>query len=61
MTKPTETPTTPRKPDGLITTKIKNQTLVMELFWSRDSTETFQDKVMKIMLADKTAEISEHG
>lgn len=55
MTKPTETPTTPRKPDGIMTTQINKQTIIVELFWGHNSKETFGDKLMKIILAEKTA------
>lgn len=55
MTKSPETPTAPKKPDGIITTQINNQTIVAELFFNHDSKETFPDKLLKILLADKTA------
>ena len=49
------TPTPPRKPDGIITTQVNKQTFVVELFFNHSSTETFRDKLLKIMLADKKA------
>jgi len=49
------TPTAPRKPDGIITTQINNQTIIIELFFNHDSTETFGDKLLKVILAEKTA------
>jgi hypothetical protein len=52
MTKPTETPTAPRTPDGTITTQINNQTFVIEVFFNHDSKETFQDKLLRVILAD---------
>jgi len=55
MTNKNETQT--RKPDGVMKTQIKNHTLVIELFFNRDSKETFQDKLLKAMLADKMPEI----
>ena len=58
MTKTTKapiTPTAPRKPDGIITTQINNQTIVIELFFNHDSAETFGDKLLKVILAEKTA------
>lgn len=54
MTKTPKTPTTPKKPDGIITTQIKSQTIVAELFFNHDSKETFQDKLLKIV-TDRTA------
>lgn len=50
MTPKTEipiTPTAPRKPDGTITTRIKNQTIIVELFFNHDSTVTFQDRLLR--------------
>ena len=58
MTKTATTPiipTAPRKPDGIITTQIKNQTFIIEVFFNHDSKETFGDKLMKVILAEKTA------
>ena len=55
MTKPTETstkPTAPRKPDGMLTTQINNQTYIIEVFFDHDSKETFQDKLLRVILAD---------
>ena len=49
MTKPIETP---RKPDGTITTQINNQTFIIEVFFNHDSKETFQDKLLRVILAD---------
>ena len=49
------TPAAPRKPDGIITTQISKQTFVVELFFNHSSNETFRDKLLKIMLADKKA------
>jgi hypothetical protein len=54
MTKTPETPTAPQKPDGIITTQINNQTIVVELFFNHVSKETFQDKLLKIV-TDRTA------
>lgn len=50
MTQTTETlitPTAPRKPDGTITMRIKNQTIVMDLFFNHDSTATFHDRLLR--------------
>lgn len=50
MTQKTEipnTPTAPRKPDGTITTRIKNQTVIVELFFNHGSTETFGDRLLR--------------
>ena len=52
MTNTTETPTAPKKPNGVITTKIDNHTFITKLFFNHDSRETFQDKLLKVILAD---------
>jgi len=43
---------TPRKPDGTLVTQTNNQTFVMEVFFNHNSKETFQDKLLKVVLAD---------
>jgi len=55
MAKTPETPAARKKPDGIMTTQINHHTFVVELFFNHDSKETFQDKLLKIMLADKPA------
>ena len=55
MTKTTETPDTPRKPDGVLTTQKGNLTLITEVFFNHDSKATFQDKLMKVIAAEETA------
>ena len=54
LTEKRETPTLPRKPDGIITTHRNGQTIVAELFFNHSSTETFRDKLLKLVLADST-------
>ena len=53
----TDKPTaeTPPKPDGFMTAQINNQTFIIELFFNHDGTETFQDKLLRIIHAEKTA------
>ena len=53
LTEKKETPTPPRKPDGIITTHRNGQTIVAELFFNHSGTETFRDKMLKMILADK--------
>ncbi len=53
MTEKNETTTPPRKPDGIITTQRNGQTIVAELFFNHSGTETFRDKLLKMILADK--------
>lgn len=54
MTDTQKTPTTPPKPDGIITTQRNGQTIVAELFFNHSGTETFRDKLLKMILADRT-------
>jgi len=58
MTEKTETPTTdtPRKPDGIISTQINDHHLIIKLFFNHDSKDTFQDKLMRVILAEKKHE-----
>ena len=41
-------------PDSIITTQRNGQTIVAELFFNHSSTETFRDKLLKLVLADST-------
>ena len=52
MTEQNGTPTAPRNPDSIITTQRNGQTIVAELFFNHSSTETFRDKLLKVILAD---------
>ena len=53
MTEKNKTLTPPRKPDGIIATQRNGQTIVAELFFNHSGTETFRDKLLKMILADK--------
>ena len=53
MTEAQKAPTPPPKPDGIITTQRDGQTIVAELFFNHSGTETFRDKLLKMILADK--------
>ena len=52
MTEKKGTPTAPQKPDAIITTQRDGQTIVAELFFNHSGTETFRDKLLKVILAD---------
>ena len=52
MTEKDKTPTPPTKPDGVITTQRDGQIIVAELFFNRSGTETFRDKLLKVILSD---------
>ena len=54
MTEKKGTPTPPTKPDGVITTQRNGQTIVAELFFNHNATETFSDKLLKLVLADSS-------
>ena len=54
MTEKKGTPTPPTKPDGVITTQRNGQTIVAELFFNHNATETFSDKLLKTILADNS-------
>ena len=41
-------------PDSIITTRRNGQTIVAELFFNHSSTETFRDKLLKLVLADSS-------
>ena len=41
-------------PDSIITTRRNGQTIVAELFFNQSSTETFRDKLLKLVLADSS-------
>ena len=51
MTEKKGTPTPPTKPDGVITTQRNGQTIVAELFFNHNATETFSDKLLKTILS----------
>ena len=53
MTKPIEAQAATRKPDGVLTTHTDSLTIITEVFFNHDSKETFQDKLIKAVLADK--------
>jgi len=53
MTRATIAPTGKRKPDGILTTQTENQIYVMQIFFNHDSKETFQDKLLKVILAEE--------
>ncbi len=41
-----------QSPDSIITTQRNGQTIVAELFFNHSGTETFRDKLLKVILAD---------
>ena len=61
MTEKKGTPTPPTKPDGVITTQGNGQTIVAELFFNRSGTETFRDKLLKLVLADSSRLFASDG
>jgi hypothetical protein len=41
-----------KTPDGTLVTQTDSQTFVMDVFFNHDSKETFQDKLLKVILAE---------
>ncbi|EHL17714.1 hypothetical protein HMPREF9628_02174 [Peptoanaerobacter stomatis] len=39
----------PRKPDGILTKKIREKTFVTEIYFDPNSKDTFQDKLFKVI------------
>ena len=46
--------TSPRKPDGVLTTKLEGKTFITEIFFDHDSKDTFQDKMVKVIRSEQT-------
>ena len=53
MTKTIETPDAPQKPDGILTTRINNQTFITEIFFNHESKDTFGDKLLKVIATEE--------
>jgi hypothetical protein len=50
------TETTPqREPDGTITTQTNNQIFIIKVFFNHDSKEAFEDKLLRVILAEERA------
>ena len=41
------------KPDGILTKKINGKTFVTEIYFDKKSKDTFQDKLLKIVQAQR--------
>ena len=46
-------PAEQKKPDGTLTKQTEKQTYIMQVFFNHDSKETFQDKLLKVILAEE--------
>jgi len=44
---------TARPPDGTLHTQIDNQPFIVEVFFNHNATETFQDKLLRVILAEE--------
>ena len=42
-----------RKPDGILIKKIRGKTFVSEIYCDKESKDTFQDKLLKIVQAER--------
>jgi len=46
---------THRKPDGILIKKIRGKTFVSEIYFDKESKDTFQDKLFKVVQTEKKA------
>ena len=44
---------TPRKPDDILTKKIRGKIFVTEIYFDKKSKDTFQDKLLKIVQSER--------
>ena len=42
-----------RKPDGILTKKMNGKTFVTELYFDKNSKDTFQDKLLKVVKSEQ--------
>lgn len=42
-----------RKPDGILTKKINGKTFVTEIYFDKESKDTFQDKLLKVVQSEQ--------
>ena len=42
-----------RKPDGILIKKIRGKTFVSEIYFGKESKDTFQDRLLKIVQAER--------
>ena len=52
----TQEQTAPRKPDGVMTKRLGAKTFIAEIFFNHSSKDTFQDKLLKAIRSEKTAQ-----
>ena len=50
----TQEQTAPRKPDGVLTTKMEGKTFITEIYFDHDSKESFQDRMVKVIRSEQT-------
>lgn len=43
----------PRKPDGVLTKKMNGKTFVTEIYFDKKSKDTFQEKLLKVVQAER--------
>jgi hypothetical protein len=43
----------PRKPDGILTKKMNKKTFVTEIYFDKNSKDTFQDKLLKVVKSEQ--------
>lgn len=49
----TEEQPTPWKPNGTMIKKIRGKTFVTEIYFDKNSKDTFQDKVLKVVQSER--------
>ena len=42
-----------QKPDGILTKKMRGKTFVTEIYFDKKSKDTFQDKLLKVVKAER--------
>ena len=52
MTNTINAPAEQRTPDGTLVKQTDSHTFVMEVFFNHESKETFQDKLLRVILAE---------
>ena len=43
----------PRKPGGILTKKMNGKTFVTEIYFDKNSKDTFQDKLLKVVKSEQ--------
>lgn len=52
-TQTSEERATPQKPNGIMIKKINGKTFVTEIYFNKNSKDTFQDKLLKVVQSEQ--------